>query len=174
MRRVRIRYHRPPDQLDVYEQELILDRPDVKVALLERLPAERALSLGGRSILEPGAPVLWFVFPDAWYDVGRFHRADGTFTGYYTNLISPPRLAADVWELYDLCLDLWLDVRGDWVVLDRDEFDEAVDRGWIDPDSADRARQELSAISERVREGRWPPPIVRRIDLDRARSLTGR
>jgi predicted RNA-binding protein associated with RNAse of E/G family len=73
--------------------------------------------------------------------------------------------------MYDLCLDLWVDRGGDYVVLDRDEFDEAVDRRWIDRETARRARQELETLVAGITDGDWPPEIVRTHDLDRVRQL---
>ncbi len=171
MRRVEIRYHRPPDRLDVFVQDLVVDAPDCKITLHDPATLGRTLRVGGRTIYEPGAPVVWFVFPDAWHDIGRFHLRDGTFTGFYVNLIAPPELRPEAWTLYDLCLDVWLEPDGAFQVLDRDEFDEAVDQGWIDPATARRARAELDRILADIRAGRWPPEIVRRHDLAVVRAL---
>ncbi len=73
--------------------------------------------------------------------------------------------------MYDLCLDLWVDPSGGYVVLDRDEFDEALDRGWIDAETARRARQELDGIAAGIVDESWPPEIVRSHDLERVRQL---
>jgi predicted RNA-binding protein associated with RNAse of E/G family len=171
MAQVEIHYRRPPDRLDVFVQELVLDRPDCKVTLHERPPLNTVLSLGDRVIFEPGAPIIWFVFPNAWHDLGRFHLKDGTFTGYYVNLITPPELQGHTWKMFDLCLDLWIDASGELQVLDQDEFDEAVDRLWIDVATARRARLELERVIAEVQAGRWPPQIVREHDLERVRAL---
>ncbi|NIR46676.1 MAG: DUF402 domain-containing protein [Gemmatimonadetes bacterium] len=171
MHRVEIRYHRPPDRLDVFHQQLVVDRPDCKVTLHEDTPLPEPLQVGATRIYEPGAPIVWFVFPDAWHDVGRFHLEDGTFTGYYVNLIIPVDIQEAVWTMYDLCLDLWVDPSGGYVVLDQDEFDEAVDRGWIDGKTARRARQELEALTAGIDDESWPPEIVHSHDLARVRRL---
>lgn len=171
MRGIEIHYHRPPGRLDVFHQRLVVDRQECKVTLHENTALPGPLRVGEALIYEPGAPIVWFVFPGAWHDVGRFHLADGTFTGYYVNLIAPPDFEGDVWTMYDLCLDLWVDPSGDHAVLDRDEFDEAVDRGWIDRATADRARHELETLVAGIADGNWPPEIVRAHDLTRARQL---
>jgi predicted RNA-binding protein associated with RNAse of E/G family len=171
MRKVEIRYHRPPNRLDIFVQDLVVDEPDYKVTLHDPATLAAGLRVGERLIFEPGAAVVWFVFPGAWYDLGRFHLRDGTFTGYYANLITPPELGARTWTMYDLCLDLWIDPDGRFQVLDQDEFDEAVDRLWIDAATARRARTELEDLVRRLREGRWPPPIAREYDLERVRAL---
>ncbi|MGD2218203.1 MAG: DUF402 domain-containing protein [Gemmatimonadales bacterium] len=171
MERVEIRYHRPPDRLDVFVQELVIDRPEYKVTLHDPATVEATLRVGEDVIYEPGAPIVWFVFPEAWHDIGRFHLKDDTFTGYYVNLITPVQLVGTAWTMFDLCLDLWVDAASRFQILDQDEFDEAVDRGWIDPATAARARSELSGIVAKLRAGEWPPAVVREYDLAQVREL---
>lgn len=171
MRRVEIHYRRFPDRLDVFEQQVVVELPDVIVTLHESPPPGAELAVDGRTVFEPGSPIVWFVFPGTWYDMGRFHLRDGTFTGYYVNLITPPELSGGVWHMVDLCLDLWISPSGAYRVLDQDDFDEAVDRGWIDSTTAERARLELDGLIAAVRSGAWPPAVAREYDLARVREL---
>lgn len=171
---VDIRYTRPPDQVDIYVQELVLDRPDLKVTLLRRFEAERSLSIGEHIILETGAPVVWFVFPDAWHDIGRFHLRSGTFSGYYANLIRPAKMVGEQWEIEDLFLDLWLDRENHLTVLDEEEFDRAVANRWIDAGTARQARRELDRLICEFQAGRWPPGVVREYDLETVLKLRSR
>jgi predicted RNA-binding protein associated with RNAse of E/G family len=171
MRKIELHYRRPPDRLDIFVQELVVDRPDVKITLHENTPLSEPLYVGRTRIYEPGAPLVWFVFPHAWHDVGRFHLRDGTFTGYYINLITPVTIEDDVWSMFDLCLDIWVNPDGTHQILDRDEFDEAVDRRWIDRGTASRARSELDAVIGELVTGRWPRGEVAEFDLGRVRTL---
>jgi predicted RNA-binding protein associated with RNAse of E/G family len=174
MPKVEIHYRRPPERLDVFVQELIIDRPELKVTFQEQTPVPGALLARDRVILEPGAPVVWFIFPGQWYDLGRFHLRDGTFTGYYTNLIRPPIIRGSTVTMQDLCLDLWIDAAGECEVLDEEEFDTAVAAGWIDRAAASRARDELERARAAARAGHWPPAVVRDYDLRRVRGLLAR
>ncbi|KPK62758.1 MAG: hypothetical protein AMS21_07185 [Gemmatimonas sp. SG8_38_2] len=174
MPQVEVRYRRPPDRLDVFVQDLVVDRSDIKVTLHDPSTVGTTVKVGDRVIFEPDAPIVWFVFPGGWYDVGRFHLEDGTFTGYYVNLIAPPLLEARTWTMVDLCLDLWIDRDGRFRVLDQDEFDEAVDRHWIDPATARRARRELDRLVSELRAGKFPPDWMVEFDLERARGLRAR
>lgn len=160
MERVCIHYFRPPSGLEIYEQVLLLDRPDVKVTLLPRY-TRADVRVDGDVILEHGAPVLWFTFPGAWHDLGRFCRADGTVTGIYANILTPVVFAADQWETTDLFLDLWMPADGPLRVLDRAEFEHAVAEEWIDARTAARAREELRRLQRAHDDGSWPPAIVR-------------
>jgi len=171
MPQIEIRYHRPPDRLDVFFQDLVVDDPDLKITLHDPSTIGNTITIGDRVVFEPEAPIVWFVFPGGWYDIGRFHLKDGIFTGYYVNLIAPPQLDGNVWTMVDLCLDLWLDANGQLQVLDRDEFDEAVDRGWIDGVTAHRAREELARVIDGIATGTWPPEMVLDHDLERVRTL---
>jgi predicted RNA-binding protein associated with RNAse of E/G family len=116
--------------------------------------------------------VVWFTYPGRWHDIGRFHRADGSFTGYYANVLTPVLMTGDRWETTDLCLDVWLGADGRVELLDEEEFAEAVERGWMDAPTARAARHEAEALAEAARAGAWPPPEVRAWDLARARAAT--
>src|SRR5687768_16840680 len=83
--RVQIHYRRPPDRITVFDQACVYDGGDVIVTLAMRSAISRAMVIGGRVALEPDAPVVWFTFPGLRHDIGRFHTADGTFTGLYAN-----------------------------------------------------------------------------------------
>ncbi len=171
MPEIEIHYRRPPDRLDVFVQDLVVDEADYKITLHDPSSLTTALTIGDRVIYEPGAPIVWYVFPDAWFDIGRFHLKDDTFTGYYINLIAPPELGARTWTLHDLCLDVWVDPAGDFLTLDQDEFDEAVDNHWIDTATAERARHELDGVLRKLAAGRFPPSLVQRYTLPLVRRL---
>jgi predicted RNA-binding protein associated with RNAse of E/G family len=54
-------------------------------------------------------------------------------------------------------------------LLDEDEFEEAVERRWLDEETARAAREEADALAAAARAGRWPSPQVQGWDLARAR-----
>jgi predicted RNA-binding protein associated with RNAse of E/G family len=165
---VHLHYRRPPDRLQVHVQPLVHDAPDVKVTLMPAVHLRRPMTVGGRVVSEDGSAIVWFSFPGLWHDIGRFHLADGTFTGLYANTLTPVEIrAGHVWEATDLFLDVWLDERGP-VVLDEDELEEALAKGWLDEATAARARSEVDAILRAAAEARWPPPVVAQWTLERA------
>ena len=170
---VRIRYRRPPDRLEIFEQHLVHDAPDVKVTLAPAVARTRPIEIGGRVVLEDRSPVVWFTFPGRWHDIGRFHTADGAFTGLYANVVTPVELGAGHrWDTTDLFLDLWVsDDRT--IVLDEDELDEARIRGWVDKITAERALTEVERMRADAEAGRWPPAVVGEWTLERARAMLG-
>jgi predicted RNA-binding protein associated with RNAse of E/G family len=167
---IHFEYHRPGIGRTVYDEWLVLDRPDVKV-LLQKDYSGPAVDVQGVRILDSGAAMVWFVFPDAWHDIGRFHLGDGTFTGWYTNLCKPVQLEGDTWIGHDLFLDLWQFAEGDLVWLDQEEFDEAVKTGLIDKPLKKQILNQRALIDMQVKLGEWPPPVARDIDLTQAEAL---
>lgn len=171
---VRIHYRRPPDRVQVFEQAVVDDDGGCVVTFLESAQLTRPVVAGGRVVLEPGAPVVWFTYRgEVWHDVGRFHRADGTFTGLYANVLTPVVMNGVEWETTDLFLDVWTDADGRVEILDRDELDAAVDAGWIDARTAARALAEAERLADAARRGAWPPAQVRQWTLERVREVMG-
>ncbi len=167
---IRFEYHRPGKAATVYEEQLVLDRPDVKV-LLQREYVGDDVRVGGTVTLETGAPIVWFIPVGAWHDIGRFHLRDGTLTGWYTNLSKPVEFDGDTWIGHDLFLDLWQPVIGKAVWLDQDEFDDAAGTSLIDHGTRKRTLNEKTLIDLQVSLGRWPPMIARDINLEQAVTL---
>ncbi len=173
-RRVAIHYHRPPDNRRIYDQRVVWAGPDVIITLSDPLELARPVMVGAAPVLESGSLALWFTFPGAWHDIGRFHRPDGTLTGIYANILTPPELGDTVWHTTDLFLDVWKAPDGSVSLLDEDEFDEACTAGHVDPETATRAREEAARILGEARSGSWPPQVVREWTLERAlRVLEG-
>lgn len=171
---IRIHYHRPPDRETVYIQRLVRRLPGVVITCLDHTPLSRPMEVDGRRVLEPGAPVVWFSFPDTCHDIGRFHLADGTFTGIYANVLTPVQgLDGSTWRTTDLFLDVWLAPGAEARVLDEDELADAERAGAVSPDEARVAREEAERLRLEAAAGRWPPPIVADWPLDRVRRALG-
>jgi len=154
----------------VFDQWLVIDRPDVKVLLQDRYTGH-PIVVGNRTILDHQAPALWFVFPDAWFDIGRFHLRDGTFTGWYTNICTPVSIRGDRWFSTDLFLDCWIWKTGEYEWLDEDEFSTAVHDGALDRSTSERVVRERQRIQHKYVLQDWPPAITRDIDIKAALDL---
>jgi predicted RNA-binding protein associated with RNAse of E/G family len=171
--RVRIHYCRLPDHEEIFDQRIVHERPDVIVTVTEPLDLRGPLRAGDEVLLEPGARAVWLTFPGAWHDIGRFHLGDGTFTGYYANILTPVDIRAPaggeprVWHTTDLFLDVWLAPGAPATLLDEDELAEALARGHIDPDAAERARSEAERILALASTRGWPPRVAREWTLER-------
>lgn len=170
---VQIHYRRLPDRENVFEQAVVESNPDFVVTLLDAAVLDRPVMVRGAVVLEPGAPVVWFTYPGQWHDIGRFHLSDGTFTGFYANVLTPVVMRGTRWETTDLCLDVWMGIDGSVEILDETELAQAVARGWLDAETAGRAAHEAQGLAAAAREDRWPPAHVLQWDLRRARAATG-
>ena len=172
MAHVKIHYQRPPGRVTVYENELVHTAPDVTITLMRATRLERPVLFDGDVILENGSPVVWFTFPDADHDIGRFHTRTGAFTGFYANILTPVEfISATEWRTTDLFLDLWIGSDGQVHILDEDELAEAARLGWIDAQTEAAARATAHRLVQRQREGTWPPPVVYDWPLERLTGL---
>ena len=178
---VQIFYHRPPERTERFVQRLIQDEAHQKITFAEGVHRAKPLVIGGEVVLEQGADVVWFTFPDEWHDIGRFHRADGTWTGIYANILTPSTfLPGGVWRTTDLFLDLWIPAQdrpaaGESLrprVLDRTELERAERAGWVSPEQAEAARTEASRLVVAAQAGTWPPASVWEWPRDRVLPLT--
>jgi predicted RNA-binding protein associated with RNAse of E/G family len=168
---VHIHYLRPPHRVEVFTQRLLLDTPEVIITFAQNVPFDPPIVIRDQVALEAGSDAVWFTFPGRWHDIGRFHRADGTFTGIYSNILTPPIIHQNgTWETTDLFLDVWIDLSGKLWVLDQDQLEEALREGWITREQAQRARDEVDRIRAEHARGRWPPAIVDEWTLKRARQ----
>lgn len=165
---ITIYYRRPPASEEIFVQRLVRRTADAVITFVERVPLARPLITDGRVRLEPDAPVVWFSFPGARHDIGRFHRTDGTFTGIYANILTPVEgLDGSVWHTTDLFLDLWIPAGGTIALLDADELAAAEAAGHVDRHTALEATAEAERLLGEASAGRWPPAIVDEWSLER-------
>jgi predicted RNA-binding protein associated with RNAse of E/G family len=155
----------------VFRQQVVHASPACVVTYVEHADIASPVQVRGRAVLEPGAPAVWFTFPDAWFDVGLFHTRAGAFTGSYANILTPVRFISPLlWETTDLFLDVWHDDAG-MTLLDEDELARALAAGAVTAQQAARARAEADRILALGAAGTWPPPICRVYTLARVREL---
>lgn len=164
---VQIHYHRPPDRMDLFEQAIVEERDEYVVTFMPSAGVRRPVIADGQTILEPGAPVVWFTYPGIWHDIGRFHLRDGRFTGCYANVLTPVVMEENRWETTDLFLDVWVPVDGEPMLLDEEELADAERMGWVAAETADRAREHARGLLDEARGGRWPPAHVAEWTLER-------
>lgn len=165
---VKIHYLRPPDRITVYENELVHASSAVTVTIMRATRLPQDIAVGDEVMLENGAPAVWFTFPDADHDIGRFHTRAGGFTGLYANILTPVEFVSALeWRTTDLFLDVWIGASGRPQILDADELAHAVTRGWIDMATAQRARTTAARLVSEHQNGTWPPAVVYEWTLER-------
>lgn len=164
-------YRRPPDRVDTYVQELLLDEPDLKLTLQVQPPRAPTIDVTGGVTLGPGSFLLWYLFPRQPFEIGAFHDRDGRLVGHYVNLVRPSTPAGARWTIEDMVLDIWVAPRSPARVLDELELEEARRRNWLSGADAKAARGVLDDILARIESGAWPPEPVRRWPLDMVPAL---
>lgn len=119
----------------------------------------------GEEVMAAGYDAVWFLFNGKPWDIGRFYRPDGSWTGYYIDVLEPVHWdGADpgtLEPLVDLFLDLWIAPDGRFAVLDEDELEAAVLANWITAGIATRAREIMAGIVAETESGTFPPEVVR-------------
>jgi predicted RNA-binding protein associated with RNAse of E/G family len=137
---------------------------DIIVTAHQALPSKPLQHLG-EVVLDTGYWAVWFLFKNQPFDVGRFYRPDGTWTGYYVDVLEPVRWTgadpATLQPMVDLFLDLWIAPTGHFVVLDEDEFEDAIEQKRLTQDQMVHARGVLRELIEATERGMFPPAVVK-------------
>lgn len=74
--------------------------------------------------LEKGTLSYEYYWPDRWYNVFRFHKADGSPRSFYCNVAMPAVISDSLIEYVDLDIDVVVDREFNYEVLDIEEFEE--------------------------------------------------
>jgi protein associated with RNAse G/E len=110
---------------------------------------------------------LWVLRPGDWSATWVSWRPSGEHFGWYVNLQEPYRRTDQGIAAMDLMLDLVVEPDRTWRWKDQHEFDECVDRGLFDPDTANRTRRAAHQVIADIEAGaepftepwtRWSPP----------------
>jgi len=162
--KLHLRYVRLPNQvLDLYDdlcywsERVIVGRSEIT--------SEHSVIFDGEVVLATGFEMTYFHLFGKWFTVGKIRNVQGKHTGYYCDIVIPPRLLADgEVEITDLFLDLWVSPDLRFKVLDEEEFDDAFDKGWITRQLYERAREELDRLIGVVNRGKFPPYQVKQLE----------
>lgn len=154
-------YRRLPDQITLYKHELVYKDGGLIVTRAPFRPSKSLMSqLPELRDLEYRA--IWYVFDGKWHDLGAIYHPSGKLEGYYCDMIRPAKQTKKGLEIDDLFLDLWVFPSRRYLILDENEFEEAIKLGWLKASTADRVRQKLEKLIHHVEDGRFPPPMVER------------
>jgi uncharacterized protein len=161
-------YMRPPNRRVSVKSQLVSANGDTIVVAHEYSPS-KPVTHCGEIVLDVGFWGIWFLFKHRSFDVGRVYRPDGTWMGYYVDVLEPVQWKASdpstLEPITDLFLDLWIAPDGKYMVLDEDEFEEAVNLGYLTRKQADHARSVLQELVMATERGEFPPAVVRDFSL---------
>ncbi len=135
---------------------------------------ERPQRVLGRVIADSGFLAIWFLYRNTWYDVGKFYDRQRNLVGYYCDIIKPLnkllRTPEKTSRITDLFLDLWITPEGDYVVLDEDEFEEALEHGHLPKNIADQARKQMDSLIQKVKARRFPLLSTQKVEPSTERT----
>jgi len=160
------RYIRPPDDIREMTDELLYDDGDTVVgSFVFDMP--EPLRSGSKLLFESGFPCIYFVFFDGTgHDILKIFNPDGSFWGYYCDIVTGVKRIPGGFEIIDLFLDVWVEPDGrTYIILDEDEFQEAVADGIVSPAQEKNALRSLGELVAEIENGNFPPPFTRRFTL---------
>jgi len=161
--KIRLRYIRLPNRTLESSDELVF-RSDKLIVARTKVTTVNSVTFDGRTVLERGFPITYFEFVGKWYTIVKIRNPGGEHTGYYCDIVMPPRRVGDWIEITDLFLDLWVSPDLRYRILDEDELEEALQRGWITRQLYAKARLELRKLIRTVEKGKFPPPQVKQLE----------
>lgn len=162
--KLRMRYVRLPDRVLNLCDELIYKSGRVVVGK-SHVESAHGVEFDGEVVLANGFQFLYFDLMDKWFTVGKIRNLQGKHTGYYCDIVMPPKLLGDGGvEITDLFLDLWVSPDLRYRILDEEELEQAFEKGWINKQLYHRAKEELKKLISLVCKGNFPPSIVKRLE----------
>ena len=162
--KIHLRYVRLPDQvMDLCD--VLIYRSGRTIVGKSRIMSTHKVIFDGEVVLAPGFQIVYFELMEKWYTVGKIRDLQGRHTGYYCDIVTPPRLLKDGGiELTDLFLDLWVSRDLRYKILDEDELENAFQKRWISRRLYDKAKEQLKELIDAVKRGSFPPYQVKYLE----------
>jgi len=159
--KLHLRYIRLPNQvLELYDD--LVYRSERVIVGKSQIASAHSVVFDGEVVLASGFEIVYFDFVGKWFSIGKIRNMQGKLTGYYCDIITPPRLLEDDGvEITDLFLDLWVSPDLRFKVLDEDELENAYSRGWITKNLYEKAKKELKKLINIVKQRKFPPYNIR-------------
>ncbi len=161
-------YLRPPNRRVSIKSLLLNVTNEILVAAHKYSPS-KPVRYSGEMVMDVGYWGIGFAFKDRPFVVGRVYRPDGTWTGYYIDVSEPVHWEASdpntLEPITDLFLDLWIAPGGKYMVLDEDEFEEAINLGYLTRKQGIHARRVLAELIHATERGKFPPVVVKEFKL---------
>lgn len=160
MNTITLTYKRLPNRVYYFQQQLLYENKEV-IVTSQRIKPSSPIIIDGETVLGDNFNAIWFVFTGLWYDIGKIYNLNNEWTGYYCDIIMPVERSAEKFEIVDLILDLWVSPDGTYQIQDEDEFETALEKGIINRELADKAKDELNNLIGEVKSGSFPPEFVK-------------
>jgi hypothetical protein len=100
-------------------------------------------------------------FYNEYFSIMELLAESGELLGFYCDICTPLEKAGDGYSLIDLCLDLLVTPDGQARELDWDEFDEAIESGWIPLELIEVATDTLHRLEDELSLGVFPQEYLK-------------
>jgi len=132
----------------------VISESDEQIVLVARFGT--TVKHNDLGIIEAGTVSFEHFWLDRWYNIFRFHKADGKMLAYYVNIAMPAELEGDVLSYVDLDIDViqWADGRVE--VLDRDDFEKNQVKYSYPVDVIESAERSLLEVLALIENGQLP------------------
>lgn len=164
MSTLHLRYIRLPHQvLNLYDE--LLYKSEKIIVGKSKITSSHQVVFGDEVVLATGFQIVYFELIGKWFTIGKIRDLEGKHTGYYCDIVTPSKLLDDSGvELTDLFLDLWVSPDLKYKVLDEEELENALQKGWITKQLYERAEKEMKKLVGIVKRGNFPSYYVRHIE----------
>lgn len=162
--KLHLRYIRLPNQaLELYDE--LIYRSERVIVGKGQIASANSVVFDEKVVLANGFQIFYFDLFGKWFTVGKIRNFQGMHTGYYCDIVMPPRLLDDGGvEVTDLFLDLWVSPDLKFKVLDEEELENALSRGWITRQLYNKAKEELRKLFKIVESKKFPPYSVKHLE----------
>jgi len=118
-----------------------------------------------------GPGYVWFRFWMLAHSqvIERYYGERGQLIGTQIDVCMPPTGDERGWQAKDLLLDIWVTPDGRVTLSGETAFDEAAEQGQLSRDEVQYAEEQVRMLTAGIAQGRFPPPIVRRWQVDPSR-----
>ncbi|MCK5548200.1 MAG: DUF402 domain-containing protein [Thermoplasmata archaeon] len=163
METIKLRFVRPPNEVNVWTHDLLFKSDDVIVSKFIFSGLKVPSKVKDVIIVENGYTGICYEFLDRGLEIIKVLDTRNELSGYYCNINRNPKMFDGGYEVVDLFLDVWVFPDFEYVVLDEDEFENALKNGWINEKDGRFANSVLKTLLEDLNKGKFPPEIVKEI-----------
>jgi predicted RNA-binding protein associated with RNAse of E/G family len=122
-------------------------------------------------VVVSGPGYVWFRFWVLAHDqvLERYYGEQGQLIGTQIDVCMPPTGDERDWRAKDLYLDIWVTPDGRVTLSGETSFDQAAQQGRLSQQEVQYAEEHVRRLTAGIAQGRFPPPIVRRWQVDPSR-----
>src|SRR5580765_1994739 len=117
---------------------------------------ESEVEHSGLGTIKQNTVSVEYFWLDRWYNIFKFHEADGSLRNYYCNIAMPATFADGILDYVDLDIDLVVWPNRKYEVLDRDDFERNTAKYGYPEDITDRAEASVNELIVMIERNEFP------------------